>query len=298
MSAAFTHKTARRSIRRGVGLVAAAVAVVTVLATAPAAAQATPTCDGLPATIIGTDGDDVLDGTNGNDVIVGLGGNDLIRGLDGRDRICGGDGRDRIFGGRQADRIFGGDGLDRLNGEAGRDFLDGGRGNDRLIGGGGDDTLLGARGNRDTLVGRSGNDTCTDPKATSTRYFDCEAGVPQVTVSPISITRTSQCADTECPKIAPTIFVTYNAAGRSDVVSTGAAQTVITTIDEPQVYDLGGSFDFNPGWTVNVFVREDLSARTMTRLRSTSGAVSVVVPATALDPELRIEFTVDLVLDA
>ncbi len=42
-----------------------------------------PVCDGLPATIVGTDGADVLEGTDGDDVIVGLRGHDLIRGLAG-----------------------------------------------------------------------------------------------------------------------------------------------------------------------------------------------------------------------
>ena len=37
-----------------------------------------PTCAGLPATIVGTDGSDILFGTSGADVIVALGGNDII----------------------------------------------------------------------------------------------------------------------------------------------------------------------------------------------------------------------------
>lgn len=52
-----------------------------------------------PATIVGTDGDDVLRGTSGNDVIHGLGGNDTIEGLGGNDIICGGPGNDTILGG-------------------------------------------------------------------------------------------------------------------------------------------------------------------------------------------------------
>ena len=38
----------------------------------------TPTCRGLPATIVGTPGDDFIDRHPGDDVIVGLGGNDVI----------------------------------------------------------------------------------------------------------------------------------------------------------------------------------------------------------------------------
>lgn len=46
-------------------------------------------CQWWPATIVGTNGDDVLRGTPGRDVIHGLGGNDVIEGLGGNDRVCG-----------------------------------------------------------------------------------------------------------------------------------------------------------------------------------------------------------------
>jgi Ca2+-binding RTX toxin-like protein len=64
--------------------------------TASAPAQPTAGCLGKPATIVGTDGDDVIRGTDRRDVIVGLGGNDAIDGLGGADTICGGDGNDVI----------------------------------------------------------------------------------------------------------------------------------------------------------------------------------------------------------
>lgn len=50
----------------------------------------------LPATIVGTDGDDVLTGTPDADFIAGLGGNDTIVGGGGSDAICGGSGNDKI----------------------------------------------------------------------------------------------------------------------------------------------------------------------------------------------------------
>jgi hypothetical protein len=68
----------------------------------PALADDPLVCDGLPATIVGTSGDDNLTGTAGDDVIVGLAGNDVIQGLAGNDRICGGDGDDEIYGERQS----------------------------------------------------------------------------------------------------------------------------------------------------------------------------------------------------
>jgi CSLREA domain-containing protein len=75
------------------------------------------------ATIVGTDGKDVLVGTKGKDVIAGLGRKDLIRGKGGRDRICGGRGNDVLRGAG---------GNDRLNGQKGRrDLCIGGPGKDR-----------------------------------------------------------------------------------------------------------------------------------------------------------------------
>jgi len=151
------------------------------------------TCRGRPATILGTDGNDVITGTPGPDVIVGLGGNDVIDALDGDDVVCGGEGRDSVRGGPGKDKLDGQDGDDRLWGGDGRDLLvggvgadvlrgdasgdvllgglgddeliggggpdvlDGGDGNDTALGGGGDDSLVGGRG-RDRLDGGSGND--------------------------------------------------------------------------------------------------------------------------------------------
>jgi Ca2+-binding RTX toxin-like protein len=94
--------------------------------------QAPPTCNGKPATIVGTDGGDDLKGTQGPDVIVGLGGNDInIKGLGGNDVICGGKG---------ADFLWGSWGKDTLLGQAGRDAFDGGNGKDRCEGGKGKDS--------------------------------------------------------------------------------------------------------------------------------------------------------------
>lgn len=81
---------------------------------APSSAQEGNTCFLYPATIVGTEGDDVITGTAESDVIVGLGGNDVIDGGAGQaDRICGGDGNDEI-----SDP----DGY-RLRGDAGNDMI-------------------------------------------------------------------------------------------------------------------------------------------------------------------------------
>ncbi len=151
-------------------------------------------CNGQPATIVGTAGNDVLTGTPGQDIIAGLAGNDTIVGLTGDDVICGGPGNDTIrglggadvilgeggadfiLGGFGPDTIFGGVGQDRINGQFGNDRIFGGDGNDtirggphqdvinggahadRILGQGGFDTISGGQGN-DVLLGGVGADT-------------------------------------------------------------------------------------------------------------------------------------------
>lgn len=105
-------------------------------ATAPGERAAT-TCGGHRATIIGTEGGDLLRGTAHRDVVAGLGGNDTVLGLGGDDRICGGLGADRLIGGRGRDILLGGrDWLhvtDEGSTERLGDHLEGGVGNDRLV---------------------------------------------------------------------------------------------------------------------------------------------------------------------
>jgi len=123
-------------------------------------------CGGRVATIVGTDGNDLLNGTAGADVIVGLGGNDLIYGLGGNDTICAGDGADNVWGGDGNDYIAGGAGDDRLKGQRGRDTIVGEAGRDALVGGGGSDVVSGGPGDdrirggpsADRLMGNNGRD--------------------------------------------------------------------------------------------------------------------------------------------
>ena len=96
-----------------VGAVAMTVFMIAI-GLVPRAEAAPPMCFEAAATIVGTEGDDVLTGTPGPDVIVGLGGADTIRGKDGDDKICGGDGDDLVSGG---------DGIDSVDGDAGADDL-------------------------------------------------------------------------------------------------------------------------------------------------------------------------------
>lgn len=109
---------------------------VTAPPSAPALKSSTTsgmTCNGRPATIVGTNSADVLKGTPGPDVIYGGSGNDVIYGLGGNDTICGGNGKDDLDGGPGDDYLNGGNGKDRLVGGDGVDVLDGGNGKDEMI---------------------------------------------------------------------------------------------------------------------------------------------------------------------
>jgi hypothetical protein len=93
-------------------------------------AAPSPTCKDKPATIVGTNGNDVRKGTSGMDVMVGLGGNDILSGLAGNDLICGGSGKDTLKGGAGKDSLLGQKGKDTLKGGGGRDLCKGGKGTD------------------------------------------------------------------------------------------------------------------------------------------------------------------------
>lgn len=116
-------------------------------------------CKGIPATIVGTSGNDARKGTPGRDVIVGLAGNDELSGLAGNDLICGGAGKDTLRGGRGQDTLRGGAGNDTVRGGAGEDKLVGGKGQDRLFAALGGDQLFGGPG-RDRLFGGGARDFC------------------------------------------------------------------------------------------------------------------------------------------
>jgi Ca2+-binding RTX toxin-like protein len=100
---------------------------------APPPGAGPPTCKGKPATVVGTNGNDVRSGTPGKDVIVGLGGKDKLSGLAGNDLICGGTGKDTLKGGKGKDKLYGQKGKDTLRGGPGKDKLKGGAGTDKQV---------------------------------------------------------------------------------------------------------------------------------------------------------------------
>ena len=79
------------------------------------AAIEAPTCQGLPATVVGTPGDDVIHAPGLGAIIHGLGGNDIIYGTFRDDIICGGAGDDIIRAGEGANDIDAGPGADTLS---------------------------------------------------------------------------------------------------------------------------------------------------------------------------------------
>ncbi len=116
-------------------------------------------CDGRPATIVGTAGDDVLRGTDHPDVISAGGGDDVVYGGLGNDVVCGGPGDDLLHGGRGNDLLDGGSGTDRVFGDLGDDKVLGGPGDeDEASGGLGIDTVSGGPGDRDLVRGDYGYD--------------------------------------------------------------------------------------------------------------------------------------------
>ncbi|MGH7961679.1 MAG: choice-of-anchor Q domain-containing protein [Candidatus Binatia bacterium] len=78
-------------------------------------------CLGKAATVVGTEGNDVIVVPLGAQVVQGLGGNDLILGVVSNEVLCGGPGNDTLSGGLGNDKLDGGSGSDLCNGGLGTD---------------------------------------------------------------------------------------------------------------------------------------------------------------------------------
>ena len=120
----------------------------------------TPTCNGLPATIVAQPGQASIKGTNTDDVIVATSGPIEIHARDGNDVICTGAGSDRVFGDDGDDWIDAGDGSNYVKGGDDDDTVRAGAGNDHVKAGSGDDTVDAGNGNN-RVQGEKGADSIT-----------------------------------------------------------------------------------------------------------------------------------------
>jgi len=190
---------------------------------APTAITVKATCQGKPATIFGTNEDDVLEGTEGDDVIAGLGGNDTIRGGGGNDRICGDGGNDSLSGGDGNDQISGLAGNDRLFGGAGTDYMNGDDGNDRLSGGSG----------ADRLDGGSGRDIAS--------YAERSAGVGVRIDGEPSSGNSSDGPSGARDRVLTTIEDLLGGTGPDNLIGSGAANTLTGNLGSDKLYGQGGN---------------------------------------------------------
>jgi Ca2+-binding RTX toxin-like protein len=152
-------RTVLRHPLRSSFLLAALLVLAALAAQAFGAEAEDARCQGHKATIVGTEGDDVIHGTPSRDVIYGGKGDDEIFGSLGNDLICGGPGDDVLHGGRGNDEVQGGAGADRVFGDLGDDKVVGGPGADDDVSGGlGIDVVNGGAGNDDLVHGDYGYD--------------------------------------------------------------------------------------------------------------------------------------------
>lgn len=99
--------------------------------------QATPECEGVPATIVHVGFDTTVVGTDADDVVVIDGGWNSVHAGDGDDRICirghfnavfGESGDDILIATGLYNNMYGGDGDDTLDASDASDFMQGGPG--------------------------------------------------------------------------------------------------------------------------------------------------------------------------
>jgi Ca2+-binding RTX toxin-like protein len=97
-------------VRLGAGLLVAVVCAG--IAGAAHLQAAVVKCNGVTATIVRGNGNDVIVGTANRDVISAGGGRDIVFGKGGNDLICGGPGADSLDGMAGTDVLYGGTGRD------------------------------------------------------------------------------------------------------------------------------------------------------------------------------------------
>ena len=127
------------------------------------------TCQGVPATCVGTSEADTITETtpHTNNVIVSGKGVDTINLGNGNNTICAGWGNDVIDLGNGNNFIYGGWGEDDITVGGGNNWIEGGQDNDNIDAGAGANQIFGGQDN-DTIVavggtidGGPGEDTCS-----------------------------------------------------------------------------------------------------------------------------------------
>jgi Ca2+-binding RTX toxin-like protein len=199
---------------------------------APALRAQTPTCNGLPATIVatapgpitGTQGDDVIVGTSGDDRIFGLAGNDTICGLAGNDQITGGQGQDQLFGQSGNDAFFWspGDGNDRVEGSFHVDTLNVSASN-------ASETVdLSANGNRLRLSRNIGN-VVMDVAGVERVQLDARGGSDLIVLNQLAATTVQQVTlglegapNTNTPDGQADSIIVFGSAGDDQIAISGS----------------------------------------------------------------------------
>lgn len=153
--------------------------------------------DGLEAqgpTILGNDGDDLVQGSAGADILYGGNGNDTLDGGAGNDQLTGDQsfesGDDFVVGGAGDDALVDLGGNNTVEGGEGNDFLglggvtnrgSGGPGNDFFFLSGGSDTLSGDDGDDTFMVHASGRYLLTGGPGRNTYRLGSDSGTLTVT---------------------------------------------------------------------------------------------------------------------
>lgn len=200
--------TQLRKLAGSITILALLAALAAVLVPLISKADATPTCNGLTATIwvdgsnvihggpgdsttyagtltgttgtdvmVGTSGDDIIDAKGGTNTVCSLGGNDDVTGGSGNDWIDASTGNNTIDAGGSTNTVTVGDGDNDITGGSGNDTVTVGSGNNIIDVAGGTNSVTTGNGNN-TVTGGSGNDTVTTGSGND--YIDVAGGTNNV----------------------------------------------------------------------------------------------------------------------
>ena len=276
-----------------IALAGALLASLTLVAVAATTSAAPPSCRGEVATIVGTEGGELIVGTDGADVIVALGGADTVRSLGGADTVCAGDGEDRVHGGTGRDELEGGNGDDTLQGGTGQDLLYGNAGDDVLDGGLHHDACFQGSG-----TGKRVN--CENLKVLALAFTDLD-GDHAFGGNDVLIAKLVDANDDKVPSVGDTItmgrYPTNLTPGPADFADWNVTNHVVTDVSSATakrvtVWSAGGWHVWVAKTTAEWFEESNSSPATDTDFQdgfvSTSGDVMYVVPGSPSGPATAI----------